>query len=94
MQVVGKAKGSTWLSGLSQPYYEIGILICAALLIHSFNVLIGYFKCLTQFGGGSHCLNFADKFCDTVPQRSYVDQIEHKQCVINRCTCHPSGEKS
>ena len=38
------------------------------------------------------CLNFADKFCDTVPQRSYVDQIEHKQCVMNRCTCHPSGE--
>jgi len=63
--VVGKANGSTGLSGLSQPCYEIGILICAALLIHSFNVLIGYFKCLTQFGGSSHCLNFADKFCDT-----------------------------
>ena len=36
----------------------------------------------------------SDKFCGTVPQRSYVDQIEHKQCVMNRCTCHPSGEKS
>ena len=41
--------------------------ICAALLIHSFNVLSGYFKCSPQFGSSSHCLNFADKFCDTVP---------------------------
>jgi len=81
--VYGDRQGSTGLSGLSPPCYEIGVLICTVLLIPSFNVLSGYFKCSIQFGSSSHCLNFSDKCCDIVPHRSYVDQIEHKQCVMN-----------
>ena len=59
------------------------VLICAVLLIPYFNVLSGYFKCSTQFGGSSRCLNFSDKFFDIAPHRYYVDQMEHKQCVMN-----------
>ena len=50
------------------------VSFCISMLsIPCFHVFSGYF-CFTQFGGGSHCLDF-NQFCDTAPLMFHAPHI-------------------